>query len=227
MNLADREPVRDLTFVIVIKRIFIAARRMTAPARSGHSKHTGTRLRHDRQGHLQGHDALPGQAGRHRPGPDPVPQAWDSVPSQRTPGIMLSATLPLMPIIIACTSRAYNKITAACVRGNEYSVCQKAIVDVMRSWVPGTGFSALRAVLNAVQGKNENARGAPRRPRCMCRLRQRPPGTAGHRAISALFWAMDAGSVSGVGFRPHFRLWRAGFRVWPALPVRRLPRCEC
>jgi predicted membrane protein len=27
----------------------------------------------------------------------------------------------------------------------------------------------------------------------------------------ALFWAMSAGFVAGVGFRPHFILWRAGF----------------
>jgi predicted membrane protein len=38
-----------------------------------------------------------------------------------------------------------------------------------------------------------------------------PAGGADHWAASALFWAMSAGFVSGVGFRPHFWLWRAGF----------------
>lgn len=60
MNLADRKLVRDITFVIVIKLIFITAlwwafirdakvsvdagtmaSQMAAPARSGHSTHTG------------------------------------------------------------------------------------------------------------------------------------------------------------------------------------------
>ena len=38
-----------------------------------------------------------------------------------------------------------------------------------------------------------------------------PAGGADHWAASALFWSMSAGFVSGVGFRPHFWLWRAGF----------------
>ncbi|MBU0602028.1 MAG: cyd operon YbgE family protein [Gammaproteobacteria bacterium] len=38
-----------------------------------------------------------------------------------------------------------------------------------------------------------------------------PSGSADHRAAMALFWAMSAGFVSGVGFRPRFALWRAGF----------------
>jgi hypothetical protein len=62
MNLADRKLVRDITFVIVIKLIFITAlwwafirdakvgvdagtmaSQMAAPARSGQSKHMGER----------------------------------------------------------------------------------------------------------------------------------------------------------------------------------------
>jgi len=38
-----------------------------------------------------------------------------------------------------------------------------------------------------------------------------PSGGADHWAAMALFWAMSAGFVAGVGFRPHFILWRAGF----------------
>jgi cyd operon protein YbgE len=38
-----------------------------------------------------------------------------------------------------------------------------------------------------------------------------PAGGADHWAAMALFWAMSAGFVSGVGFRPRFILWRAGF----------------
>ncbi|PKO56486.1 MAG: hypothetical protein CVU28_02780 [Betaproteobacteria bacterium HGW-Betaproteobacteria-21] len=35
-----------------------------------------------------------------------------------------------------------------------------------------------------------------------------PGGGADHRAAMALFWAMSAGFVSGVGFRPRFLAWR-------------------
>ncbi|WP_018412120.1 cyd operon YbgE family protein [Methyloversatilis thermotolerans] len=37
-----------------------------------------------------------------------------------------------------------------------------------------------------------------------------PSGDADHWAAMALFWAMSAGFVAGVGFRPHFILWRVG-----------------
>ena len=50
---------------------------------------------------------------------------WDSVSSQRTLGIMLWATVLLMPIIVAYTSWAYKvmsgKVTAAYIRENEHS----------------------------------------------------------------------------------------------------------
>lgn len=35
-----------------------------------------------------------------------------------------------------------------------------------------------------------------------------PGGEADHRAAMALFWAMSAGFVSGVGFRPRLLAWR-------------------
>lgn len=38
-----------------------------------------------------------------------------------------------------------------------------------------------------------------------------PEGKADHWAAMALFWAMSAGFVSGVGFRPEFVLWRLLF----------------
>lgn len=38
-----------------------------------------------------------------------------------------------------------------------------------------------------------------------------PAGGADHWAATALFCAMSAGFVSGVGFRPRFWLWRAAF----------------
>jgi predicted membrane protein len=34
-----------------------------------------------------------------------------------------------------------------------------------------------------------------------------------HWAAMALFWAMSAGFVRGVGFQPHGRLWRYAFSV--------------
>ena len=35
-----------------------------------------------------------------------------------------------------------------------------------------------------------------------------PDGSADHWAAMALFWAMSAGFVVGVGFRPRFIVWR-------------------
>jgi len=42
-------------------------------------------------------------------------------------------------------------------------------------------------------------------------------GHADHRLASAIFWAMSAGLVHGVGFRPHFVLWRWIFSGWACL----------
>jgi len=39
-------------------------------------------------------------------------------------------------------------------------------------------------------------------------------GKADHWAAFALFWAMSAGFISGVGFRPRFVLWRWLFSSW-------------
>lgn len=39
-------------------------------------------------------------------------------------------------------------------------------------------------------------------------------GKADHNLAMALFWAMSAGFVRGVGFVPHARLWRALFSGW-------------
>lgn len=39
-------------------------------------------------------------------------------------------------------------------------------------------------------------------------------GQAGHGGAVALFWAMSAGLVRGVGFVPRFVVWRALFSGW-------------
>lgn len=39
-------------------------------------------------------------------------------------------------------------------------------------------------------------------------------GKADHGLAMALFWAMSAGLVRGVGFVPRFMLWRWGFSGW-------------
>jgi len=39
-------------------------------------------------------------------------------------------------------------------------------------------------------------------------------GKADHALASALFWAMSAGFVHGVGFVPRWRLWRWLFSGW-------------
>lgn len=39
-------------------------------------------------------------------------------------------------------------------------------------------------------------------------------GKADHGLATALFWAMSAGFVRGVGFVPRRRLWRAVFSGW-------------
>lgn len=39
-------------------------------------------------------------------------------------------------------------------------------------------------------------------------------GKADHGLATALFWAMSAGFVRGVGFVPRRRLWRAFFSGW-------------
>jgi predicted membrane protein len=39
-------------------------------------------------------------------------------------------------------------------------------------------------------------------------------GKADHSLAMALFWAMSAGFVRGVGFVPHHRLWRVLFSGW-------------
>lgn len=39
-------------------------------------------------------------------------------------------------------------------------------------------------------------------------------GKADHGLAMALFWAMSAGLVRGVGFVPRFTLWRWGFSGW-------------
>jgi predicted membrane protein len=41
-----------------------------------------------------------------------------------------------------------------------------------------------------------------------------PGGGADHRLALALFWAMSAGFVRGVGFVPRQRLWRVLFSGW-------------
>ncbi len=38
-----------------------------------------------------------------------------------------------------------------------------------------------------------------------------PQGEADHWAAMALFWAMSAGFITGVGFQPRFALWRLLF----------------
>ncbi len=42
-------------------------------------------------------------------------------------------------------------------------------------------------------------------------------GHADHRLAMALFWAMSAGFVRGVGFVPRFLLWRVLFSGWAVL----------
>ena len=42
-------------------------------------------------------------------------------------------------------------------------------------------------------------------------------GGVDHGFASAVFWAMSAGMVSGVGFKPRFVLWRWLFSGWACL----------
>jgi len=42
-------------------------------------------------------------------------------------------------------------------------------------------------------------------------------GGADHGFASAVFWAMSAGLVNGVGFKPRFALWRWLFSGWACL----------
>ncbi len=42
-------------------------------------------------------------------------------------------------------------------------------------------------------------------------------GGVDHGFVSAVFWAMSAGLVNGVGFKPRFMLWRWLFSGWACL----------
>lgn len=42
-------------------------------------------------------------------------------------------------------------------------------------------------------------------------------GRVDHGFVSAIFWAMSAGLVNGVGFQPRFVLWRWLFSGWACL----------
>lgn len=42
-------------------------------------------------------------------------------------------------------------------------------------------------------------------------------GAVDHGFVSAVFWAMSAGLVNGVGFKPRFALWRWLFSGWACL----------
>ena len=42
-------------------------------------------------------------------------------------------------------------------------------------------------------------------------------GRVDHGFASAIFWAMSAGLVHGVGFKPRFALWRWLFSGWACL----------
>jgi predicted membrane protein len=44
-----------------------------------------------------------------------------------------------------------------------------------------------------------------------------PSGAVDHGFASAVFWAMSAGLVNGVGFKPRFVLWRWLFSGWACL----------
>lgn len=44
-----------------------------------------------------------------------------------------------------------------------------------------------------------------------------PGGAVNHGFASAVFWAMSAGLVNGVGFKPRFVLWRWLFSGWACL----------
>jgi len=48
-------------------------------------------------------------------------------------------------------------------------------------------------------------------------LMTRADGTANHGLAMALFWAMSAGLVRGVGFVPHALVWRLLFSGWSCL----------
>jgi predicted membrane protein len=45
----------------------------------------------------------------------------------------------------------------------------------------------------------------------------RADGSADHALALALFWAMSAGFVRGVGFMPRARIWRLFFSGWSCL----------
>jgi predicted membrane protein len=45
----------------------------------------------------------------------------------------------------------------------------------------------------------------------------RADGSADHTLALALFWAMSAGMVRGVGFIPRIRLWKLFFSGWSCL----------
>jgi len=44
-----------------------------------------------------------------------------------------------------------------------------------------------------------------------------PDGLANHQLAIAIFWAMSAGMVRGVGFMPRARIWRFVFSGWACL----------
>ena len=48
-------------------------------------------------------------------------------------------------------------------------------------------------------------------------------GRADHGMATALFWAMSAGLVRGVGFVPRFWLWRGLFSGWAVLAALAMP----
>ncbi|MDP2677489.1 MAG: cyd operon YbgE family protein [Rhodoferax sp.] len=50
-------------------------------------------------------------------------------------------------------------------------------------------------------------------------------GRVDHGFASAVFWAMSAGLVNGVGFKPRFVLWRWLFSGWACLFALLLAAC--
>jgi cyd operon protein YbgT len=87
------------------------------------------------------------------------------------------------------------------------------------AWVLGIGFAVLLAILNTLWGENEDARVLPLLLAIAVMLGTTawpgalagPSGAADHPAAMALFWAMSAGFVAGVGFRPRKLLIRLLF----------------
>ena len=56
-------------------------------------------------------------------------------------------------------------------------------------------------------------------------LMMRADGTAHHALALALFWAMSAGMVRGVGFVPRARVWRLLFSGWSCLAALVVASC--